>query len=170
MGSPSLRPLKFCWLLSGLAALALIGPPLGAQPAPPEAKELARSDRLLDEFEAATRTLAVHYALDAQEDEFKAQWWILSRKTAAKTGPAMIHALMKRSRSWQGEEVILYIPLVAFLERKATMKLLEDYRHSKVETHRIYAGDLIAELGAADIKEGFRKFSRGSNDTVDEKR
>src|SRR6266478_10185749 len=78
---------------------------------------------------------------------FNKEYWLESKRVAAQTGPRIIPAIMERATTWsQGEEGLLFVPLVAFLERKPTLKLLKEYQHSKRESDRIAAKDFLIEL------------------------
>ena len=138
-----------------LAGMALGFQNLHAQIRQPNPETLKQDERFL-----AALTTSLQQINDVPDDQFYNQFWILSKKAAAKTGPHVIRALMKRSESWQGEEVLLYVPLVILLERAPTLKLLHEYLHSKIEAHRICADNLISEMDMPDTLEAYRKFSR----------
>jgi hypothetical protein len=49
---------------------------------------------------------------------FGDRFWRESKRLADERGPEIIHAIMARSRTWRGEEGIVFIPLVSLLPRE----------------------------------------------------
>lgn len=135
-------------------ALTSLAIPLVSQISEVNPEVLQKDEVFLKDFAESLRKI------QAPDDEIKDQWWLMSKKAAAKTGPHVIHALMKQSESWKGEEVLLYVPLVVLLDRAPTLKLIKEYESSKIEAHRTCANDLLAEFDASDTKAARRKYTR----------
>ena len=92
--------------------------------------------------------------------QFGEQFWHASKRVAGERGPAIIHAIMIRGRTWQREEGLVFVPLVALLPREPTLKLLKQYEHSKRESDRIWAREFQTEFEASDTQEAARKYSK----------
>jgi hypothetical protein len=83
-----------------------------------------------------------------------------SKRLADERGPEIIHAIMVHGRTWQGEEGLIFVPLVALLPRAPTLKLLKQYEQSKRESDRIWAREFQTEFEASDTQDGVRKYSK----------
>ena len=67
---------------------------------------------------------------------------------------------MVRGRTWQGDEGLIFVPLVALLPRAPTLELLKEHEHSKRESDRIWAREMQTEFEASDVQEAVRKYSK----------
>ena len=71
----------------------------------------------------------------------------------------IIHALMVHSAKWKGEEGLIFVPLVALLPRKAALKVLHQYQHSKRQSERIFANECITEFEMEDTEAAVKEYS-----------
>jgi hypothetical protein len=92
--------------------------------------------------------------------QFGDKFWRESKRLADQRGPEIIHAIMIRGRTWQGEEGLIFAPLVALLPRDPALKLLKHYEQSKRESDRIWAREMQTEFEASDMQEMVRKYSK----------
>ncbi|HEY5894941.1 MAG TPA: hypothetical protein VIT91_17110 [Chthoniobacterales bacterium] len=95
----------------------------------------------------------------ARGDQFGNAFWRASKRLAEERGTDIIHAVMERSQKWQGEEGLIFVPLVALLPREAALKILHQYQRSKRESESVWAEEFITELDMSDTKEAVRKYS-----------
>ena len=86
-------------------------------------------------------------------------FWRESARVARRLPADVNHAIMLRSRKWDGEDGLMYVPLVAFLPRTATMQLLREYEHSRRERERIWAREFIIELEEPGTRKAIRALS-----------
>ena len=86
--------------------------------------------------------------------------WRESKRVADRTGPEIVTAVLQRARKWEGEEGLLFVPLVALLPRGLTVKLLRQYQRSPHELERVWAGEFITEFDMSDTTEGVRRYSK----------
>lgn len=87
------------------------------------------------------------------EDEWKKRgkfdklFHAVSREVADQYGTAILPALMERSEKWEGEECLIFVPLVVQLPAEdAWGRLASDYLNSDMRKHRIYARDFMVEI------------------------
>jgi hypothetical protein len=92
--------------------------------------------------------------------EFGDKFWRESKRLADERGPEIIHAIIVRSRTWRGEEGLIFVPLVSLLPRGPTLKLLKAYERSRFKSERIWAEEFQTEFEASDFQEGVRKYSK----------
>lgn len=140
-------------LLTALFATLLLA--LGALGQPPRlsADRLNADAKLLDELQK------VFTETQARDDQFGDAFWRASKRLADERGPEIVHAIMVRGRTWEGEEGLIFVPLVALLPRAPTLKLLKQYEHSERESDRVWARELQIEFEADDTQAGVRKYS-----------
>ena len=132
------------------ATLLLLLATITAASAPPPKDTARRYATTLDHLERFCSQT------DCFSDE---KFWRESARVARQTAPDIIHAIMLRSPKWRAEEGLLYVPLVAFLPRGDTMKLLRDYLRSTNEFERIWAREFITELDMPDTQKAIRALS-----------
>ena len=121
-----------------------------AQPEAPAAHLAKRYASQLDHIERYCRQT------NCFSDE---RFWRESARVARQASPEIVHAIMLRSRKWRDEEGLLYVPLVAFLPRRPTMKILRHYQRSAWEMERIWAGEFITELDEPGTRKAIRALS-----------
>ena len=89
--------------------------------------------------------------------QFGEQFWRESKRVADQCGPSIIHPLMKRAEKWQGEEGLIFVPVVALLPRLAALKVLREY--DRKQEHGGWAKEFLTGLDMPDTKEMVGKFS-----------
>jgi hypothetical protein len=92
----------------------------------------------------------------ASTPQFGDAFWRESKRVADRVGPHIIHTLMKRSKKWHDEELLVFVPLVALLPREPALKLLRQY--DRDQSHQGLANEFLFELNMPDVKDGVRKF------------
>jgi hypothetical protein len=113
-------------------------------------------------------SLSARAACDAQEldrlqkvfastPQFGEQFWRESKRIADQCGPSIIHSLMKHAEKWEGEQGLIFVPLVALLPRSAALKVLREY--DRKQEHGGWAKEFLTELDMPDTKEMVGKFS-----------
>jgi hypothetical protein len=108
----------------------------------PSSERPSNDAKRLDQLEKA---FAANPQLD---DAFRRS----SRRVAAERGPGIIRAVMERSRNWSDNEGLIFVPLLASLPRNDSLRILNRYEKSKVESDRLWAGEFLTELDSADTK------------------
>lgn len=93
-------------------------------------------------------------------DQFGDHFWRESKRIADQNGPDIIAAVMLRGRTWQGEEGLIFSPLIDLLPRRRTLAILRAYERSERESDRVNAREFIIEFEAEDTKEGVRRYSK----------
>ena len=133
--------------LAATLLLAAVGTLLAAPK--PSSDAMRRYTRELDRLERLAYSIG-----------FDERFWRESKRVADRSGPEIVHAVLPRSHSWEGEEGLIFVPLVALLPREPTLKLLRQYQRSPHELERIWAGEFITEFDMSDTKEGVRRFAQ----------
>jgi len=137
-------------LLAALFATLSWQPVASAQQTRPDVNRLKADANLLNQLQNVFMSTP----------QFGDKFWRESKRLADERGPEIIHAIMVRSRTWHGEEGLIFVPLLALLPRARALKLLKQYEHSKRESDRIWAREIQTEFEASDTQEMVRKYSR----------
>ncbi len=103
------------------------------------AADLRKLDRLIDDFGKTDGSFGLDYAE-------------ISLRLADEVGVRILHAVMVKCRAYTGEEPLVFVQLVTFLDRKPTLSLLRRYEKSRLEMERIYAHEFLTEIKMADPK------------------
>jgi hypothetical protein len=147
---------KSFYCLLTVIALVAFEPVTGVLRAgePTDRKVLLEDQKRLDGLEQLFKRT------QAKGQQFGDEFWRASKQLADETGPRMVHVVMQRASTWQGEEGLVFVPLVALLPRKPTLALLHEYEHSKRSSDRLWAKEFLTELlDMDDTKEAVRSFS-----------
>ena len=94
----------------------------------------------------------------ASTPEFDDRFMRESRRLADERGSEIIHAIMVHGRTWQGEQGLIFVPLVVMLPRAPTVALLKEYERSKRKSDRHWARELQMELELEADNEIARKY------------
>ena len=137
--------------LASAFCIFTVSSPLAADQ--PDQKALSADFKRLDAL------VRVFTETQAHGDQFGETFWRASKRLADERGPAIIDAIMVLSRKWQGEEGLVYVPLVALLPRDKALEVLHRYQHSKRESDKLWAGETIAEFDMEDTKAAVAKYS-----------
>lgn len=104
----------------------------------------------------------------SNKEAFGEKYWLLSKEIAQKHGVAVIKAVMQRSPLWQGEEGMIYAPLIALLPREEAIKELKAYKSSPNEKERIWAEEFLTEFEMPDTEEAVKKYNTPSSSAEDQ--
>ena len=135
-----------------IALVAMFSLTLGgcALPPKPDSDRLKADSRRLNDLEKVFKSTT----------QFGEQFWHASKRLADQRGPAIIHAVMVRSQKWQGEEGLIFVPLVALLPRRPSLQILHQYQRSKLESDRIWSREFIIEFEMSDTMEMVARYSQ----------
>lgn len=89
---------------------------------------------------------------------FTWDFWLVSGSIAEKHGVTLIPIVMERSKAWQGEEGLIYVPMLALLPRDEAIKTLKEYQEGKDEQLAMWAGEFLTEFDMSDTKEAVAKY------------
>ena len=91
---------------------------------------------------------------------FTWDYWLVSGSIAEKHGLALIPIVMERSKTWKGEEGLIYVPMLALLPRDESTKALKIYQEGKDERLAMWAGEFLTEFDMSDTKEAVEKYKK----------
>jgi hypothetical protein len=128
-----------------ILALSLSGLPLHASDLEADLKRLEALETVFVETQAV-------------DQQFGDTFWLASKKLAEERGVEVLHAVMERSKNWEGEGGLVYVPLVALLPRESAVQLLKKYQEGADKAQKLWAGELLIEFEAEDIKETVSKY------------
>jgi len=146
-----LRILNSFGLMRTIPIVLFVASFSSALAAPPSPEAIRRYTQELDRLE---RMFA------SSRDPLGVPLWRESKRVADRNGPDIVGAVLQRSRKWQGEEGLFFVPLVALLPRQPTLKLLRAYQRSPHELEHVWAGEFITEFDMSDTKKAVRRFSK----------
>lgn len=81
----------------------------------------------------------------------------VSKEIADRHGIAVIAPVMARSKTWKGEEGIIYALMIAFLPREEAVRELKRYQKREGSLEAIWAGEYITEFEASDTRSIIEK-------------
>lgn len=113
---------------------------------------------LAADLKRITTLKEVFFATQAKGEQFGDEYWRASKRLAEERGPIIIHAVLEDSKSWKGEEGLIYLPLVALLPREEAVKLLKQYQNGSDQQLKLWAGEFLIEFDASDVKEAVGKY------------
>lgn len=91
---------------------------------------------------------------------FSWDYWLLSGSIAEKHGLALIPLVMERSKEWNGEEGLIYLPMLALLPRDKTVKVLKKYQEGGNEHFALWSGEFLTEFEMSDTIHCVEKYQK----------
>ena len=85
--------------------------------------------------------------------------WKISKDLGKKHGTALVAPIMERAKKWKGEEGLAFVPMLALLPRKETVKILERYKAGKDESQKLAAEEFLGEFETPDVIEGVKRYN-----------
>ena len=137
-------------LLTGSLAVASVSARIPA----PTAEQQQRFLRELAQLEKT------FFADQRKNDQFGDHFWRESKRLADRSGTVIIPAVAKYCRKWQGEEPLIFVPLVALLPRSQTLSILHEMERSGQSVDRGFAHEFLIELDMSDTKEAVQRYSK----------
>ena len=96
-------------------------------------------------------------------DQFGKHFWRESKRVADRSGPDILPAVVDYCRKWQGEEPLIFVPVVALLPREKSLAVLHAMEHSRNAAYRGFAQEFLTEFEMPDTKAAVEHYSRSKN-------
>ena len=116
-----------------------------------------QEQRFLRELAQLEKTF---FADQRKNDQFGDHFWRESKRLADRGGTDIIPAVVKYCRKWQGEEPLIFVPLMALLPRSQTLTILHEMERSGQPVDRGFAHEFLIELDMSATKEAVQRYSK----------
>ena len=98
------------------------------------------------------------FETQSQGEQFGEAFWRASKRLADERGLAILPAVLERSKVWQGEEGMIFIPLVSLLPSEETVQELKRYQENSDGQTALWAGEFLIELDMSDTRQMVEKY------------